>query len=50
MATRPTATSICLAGGEYYNFTGFETLEAMNTECIDGYQGMYAVESNVSEG
>lgn len=38
------------AGGEYYNFTGFATLEAMNTECIDGYQGMYAVESNVSEG
>lgn len=37
------------ANGEYYNFTGFETLEDMNTECIDGYQGMYAVESNVAE-
>lgn len=37
------------AGGDYYNFTGFETLEDMNTECIDGYQGMYSVESNVTE-
>ena len=37
------------AGGEYYNFTGFETLEDMNTECISGYQGMYSVESNVTE-
>lgn len=36
-------------GGEYYNFTGFETLEDMNTECIAGYQGMYSVESNVAE-
>ena len=35
--------------GDYYNFTGFETLEDMNTECIDGYSGMYAVESNVTE-
>ena len=34
--------------GDYYNFTGFETLEDMNTECIDGYSGMYAVESNVT--
>ena len=39
-----------LANGEYYNFTGFETLEDMNKECIDGYAGMYAVESNVTEG
>lgn len=38
-----------LANGEYYNFTGFETLEDMNTECIDGYMGMYSVESNVAE-
>ena len=38
-----------LANGEYYNFTGFETLEDMNTECINGYEGMYSVESNVSE-
>ncbi len=37
------------AVGDYYNFTGFETLEDMNTECIDGYQGMYSVESNVTE-
>lgn len=37
------------AGGEYYNFTGFETLEDMNTECISGYQGMYSVEANVTE-
>lgn len=37
------------AGGDYYNFTGFETLEDMNTECIDGYQGMYSVESNATE-
>lgn len=35
--------------GDYYNFTGFETLEDMNTECIDGYSGMYSVESNVTE-
>lgn len=35
--------------GDYYNFTGFETLENMNTECIDGYSGMYSVESNVTE-
>lgn len=35
--------------GDYYNFTGFETLEDMNTECIDGYSGMYSVESNVAE-
>lgn len=35
--------------GDYYNFTGFETLEDMNTECIDGYFGMYSVESNVTE-
>ena len=35
--------------GDSYNFTGFETLEDMNTECIDGYQGMYSVESNVTE-
>ena len=35
--------------GEYYNFTGFETLEDMNTECIAGYSGMYSVESNVAE-
>ena len=35
--------------GDYYNFTGFETLEDMNAECIDGYSGMYAVESNVTE-
>lgn len=38
-----------LANGEYYNFTGFETLEDMNTECINGYEGMYSVESNVAE-
>ena len=38
-----------LANGEYYNFTGFETLEDMNTECINGYEGLYSVESNVSE-
>ena len=38
-----------LANGEYYNFTGFETLEDMNTECINGDEGMYAVESNVAE-
>ena len=37
------------AGGEYYNFTGFETLEDMNAVCIDGYSGMYSVESNVTE-
>lgn len=35
--------------GDYYNFTSFETLEDMNTECIDGYSGMYSVESNVTE-
>lgn len=35
--------------GDYFNFTGFETLEDMNTECIDGYSGMYSVESNVTE-
>ena len=35
--------------GDYHNFTGFETLEDMNTECIDGYSGMYSVESNVTE-
>lgn len=35
--------------GDYYNFTGFETLEDINTECIDGYSGMYSVESNVTE-
>ena len=35
--------------GDYYNFTGFETLEDMNAVCIDGYSGMYAVESNVTE-
>lgn len=35
--------------GDYYNFTGFETLEDMNTECIDEYSGMYSVESNVTE-
>lgn len=35
--------------GDYYNFIGFETLEDMNTECIDGYSGMYSVESNVTE-
>lgn len=35
--------------GDYYNFTGFETLEDMNAECIDGYSGMYSVESNVTE-
>lgn len=35
--------------GDYCNFTGFETLEDMNTECIDGYSGMYSVESNVTE-
>ena len=38
-----------LVNGEYYNFTGFESLEDMNTECITGYQGMYSVESNVAE-
>ena len=38
-----------LVNGEYYNFTGFETLENMNVECIDGYEGMYSVESNVTE-
>lgn len=38
-----------LVNGEYYNFTGFETLEDMNAECIDGYEGMYSVESNVTE-
>lgn len=37
------------ANGEYYNFTGFETLEDMNAECITGYQGMYSVEPNVAE-
>ena len=37
------------AGGRYYNFTGFETLEDMNTECTDGYSAMYSVESNVTE-
>ena len=38
-----------LANGAYYNFTGFETLEDMNKECIDGYEGMYSVEANVAE-
>ena len=36
-------------GGDYYNFTGFYSLDEMNTECIDGYSGMYTVESNVTE-
>ena len=35
--------------GDYCNFTGFGTLEDMNRECIDGYSGMYSVESNVAE-
>lgn len=47
---RPYGNIDVLANGEYYNFTGFETLEDMNKECIDGYAGMYAVESNVTEG
>lgn len=38
-----------LVNGEYYNFTGFETLEDMNAECIDGYEGMYSVESGVAD-
>ncbi len=38
-----------LVNGEYYNFTGFETLEDMNKECIAGYEGMYSVESNVAD-
>lgn len=37
------------ANGTYYNFTGFETLEDMNAECITRYEGMYSVESNVAE-
>ena len=29
-----------LVNGEYYNFTGFETLEDMNAAYIDGYEGI----------
>lgn len=36
-------------GGEYYNFTGFYSLDELNTQCIALYEGVYSVESNVSE-
>lgn len=35
--------------GEYNNFTSFKTLEDINAECIDRYEGMYSGESNVTE-
>lgn len=38
-----------LANGEYYSFTGFETLEDMNAQCISLYDGMYSLESSVAE-